>query len=55
VIKMLVYDLVAGRGYGRWYQRDAWETIRHWPYTGLHDLVMYLNDRYPDLTNNKKA
>lgn len=46
-----VKDLVAVRGYGAWYQRDAWETVSTWRWRCCidRDLWDYLDERYPSV------
>lgn len=52
--RTLVALLVARRGYGPWYQREAWETVRHWQPNWIR-LDEYLTERFPQLPQPVRA
>lgn len=47
MIETMVKNFVGSRGYGPWYQYDAWETISHWSITQGPNVFLYLDERYP--------
>lgn len=46
--KQAVESIVESRGYGPWYQWQAWQTVKSWPIDPLV-LFTYLNERYPPI------
>lgn len=49
MIEGLVKSYVARKGYGAWYQREAWERVKNMPCGPLIEVLDILDDWYPDL------